>query len=86
MKYVANIVTCFRIAGSIILLTISVFSLEFYITYLLCGLSDMIDGTIARKTKSVSEFGSKLDTVADLIFVIVVMIKLLPAIQFPLWI
>jgi CDP-diacylglycerol--glycerol-3-phosphate 3-phosphatidyltransferase len=86
VKYVANIVTCFRIAGSIILLTISVFSLEFYITYLLCGLSDMIDGTIARKTKSVSEFGSKLDTVADLIFVIVVMIKLLPAIQFPLWI
>lgn len=46
----------------------------------------MIDGTIARKTESVSEFGSKLNTVADLIFVIVVMIKLLPAIQFPLWI
>ena len=71
MKSVANIVTCFRIVGSIVLLPISVFSLEFYITYLLCGLSDMIDGTIARKTNSASEFGSKLDTVADIIFVIV---------------
>ena len=45
----------------------------------------MIDGTIARKTKSVSEFGSKLDTVADFIFVIVVMIKLLPVIPIPYW-
>ena len=29
----------------------------------------MIDGTVARKTGTVSEFGSKLDTVADLILV-----------------
>lgn len=85
-KQTANIITGFRIVGSIFLLPLSVFTLEFYIVYLLCGLSDMIDGTIARKTDSVSELGSKLDTIADLIFVIVVMIKILPVIQIPLWI
>ena len=45
----------------------------------------MIDGTIARKTNSVTEFGSKLDSVVDLIFVVVAFIKLLPVISFPNW-
>ena len=39
----------------------------------------MIDGTIARKTNSVSDFGSKIDTAADL--VAVSFVKLLPTIH-----
>ena len=35
----------------------------------------MIDGTIARKTKSVSELGARLDTVADSAFVAVYFVK-----------
>ena len=45
----------------------------------------MIDGTVARKTGTVSEFGSKLDTAADLILVIVCLIKLLPVLDVPTW-
>ena len=45
----------------------------------------MIDGTIARKTNSISKFGSKLDTVADLIFIAVSLFRILPAIHIPLW-
>ncbi len=84
-KHIANIVTGCRIFGSILLLFFSAFSTEFYITYLLCGFSDMIDGTIARKTNSTSRFGSQLDTMADFIFVVVSLIKLLPAIHLPGW-
>ena len=84
-KHIANILTSCRILGSILLLLFPAFSLGFYITYLLCGFSDMIDGTIARKTNSSSEFGSKLDTIADLVFVVASMIKLLPAIHIPLF-
>ena len=58
-KHLANIVTASRIMVSIVLLFFDATSLPFYITYLLCGFSDMIDGTIARKTNSVSDFGSK---------------------------
>ena len=53
--------------------------------YFLCGFSDMIDGTIARKTNTVSEFGSTLDTVADFVFVVVCSIKLLPLVHIPAW-
>ena len=84
-KYIANILTGCRILGSVISLSFPVFSVEFYIIYLFCGFSDMIDGTIARKTNSVSQFGSKLDTVADLLFVMASFIKILPAIRLPLW-
>ena len=85
IKHIANILTGCRILGSILLLFFPVFSLEFYIIYLLCGFSDMIDGTIARKTNSTSEFGSKLDTAADLMFVTVSLIKFLSTIHIPGW-
>lgn len=84
-KHIANILTVSRIIGSILSLFFTVFSLEFYIIYLLCGFSDMIDGTIARKTNSTSEFGSKLDTVADIIFVAISLIKFLPTIHISGW-
>jgi CDP-diacylglycerol--glycerol-3-phosphate 3-phosphatidyltransferase len=84
-KHLANILTGCRIFGSILLLFFPAFSLPFYITYILCGFSDMIDGIVARKTNSTSEFGSQLDTIADFIFVVVSLFKLLPAIHIPQW-
>ena len=45
----------------------------------------MIDGTIARKTGAVSKFGARLDTVADLVFMFVCSIKILPLMHIPVW-
>ena len=45
----------------------------------------MIDGTVARKTNTVSAFGAKLDTIADVIFVAVCLVKLLPVLLIPVW-
>ena len=84
-KQIANIITISRILGSIYLLYSPVFSISFYIMYLFCGITDMIDGTIARKTKSVSELGARLDTVADSAFVAVCFVKILPLMEFPTW-
>ena len=84
-KHIANILTGCRILGSALLLPVSVFSAEFYIIYIICGFSDMIDGTIARKTNSTSGFGAKFDTVADLVFVAVSLIKILPTMNIPEW-
>ena len=84
-KYIANIITASRIAFSLTLLFIPLSSVWFYILYLFCGLSDMLDGTVARKTNAVSSFGSKLDTVADFIFMAVCVAKLLPVINLPTW-
>lgn len=82
----ANFITSCRIIFSIILLFVSPFKTPFYVFYLLAGFSDMIDGTIARKTNTVSELGSKLDTIADFTFIIVCLIKIIPSIDIPIWI
>ena len=81
----ANIITGFRVLISIALLFCPVFSPAFYMLYLIAGLSDMIDGTIARRTNTVSEFGTRFDTAADFVFVVVCLIKLLPVISMPAW-
>ena len=84
-KYIANIITGSRIIFSLPLLFIPLSSAWFYMFYLFCGLTDMIDGTIARKTGAVSKFGAKLDTIADFVFMLVCAIKLLPLIRISLW-
>ena len=81
----ANIITGFRGLISIALLFCPVFSPVFYILYQIAGLSDMIDGTIARRTNTVSEFGAKFDTAADFVFVVVCLIRFLPVISIPAW-
>ena len=85
-KQFANIITFCRILGSIGLLFCGVFSACFYGLYLFCGLTDMVDGTVARKTGSTSTLGARLDTVADFLFAAVSFGKLLPVIRIPVWI
>ena len=81
----ANIITILRILCSIAILFCPVFSVAFYSLYITAGLTDMIDGWVARKTNTVSEFGAKLDSVADFVFVVVCLVKLLPIMDFPTW-
>ena len=82
----ANLITVIRILCSIALLFCEALSPWFYALYITAGVSDMVDGWVARKTNTVSEFGSKLDTVADIIFVVVCLVKLLPVLHLPVWI
>ena len=71
----ANIITGCRILCSIFLLFVPAFSHAFYVLYLVAGFTDMIDGTIARKTNTANEFGPRLDTIADLTLVAACMIR-----------
>ena len=84
-KYIANIITSCRILCSIIMMFFPVFSVMFYIMYLLFGLTDMIDGAIARKTNTASKFGAKVDTVADFVFIVVSLVKILPLLPIQSW-
>ena len=81
----ANVITGIRIVCSIVLLFCPVFSPAFHALYITAGLSDMADGAAARKTGTVSEFGSKFDTAADFVLVAVCLIKLIPLIHVPAW-
>ena len=71
MHQLANTITSIRIICSIALLFCAVLSPFFYVLYILAGLTDIADGWVARKTNTTSEFGAKLDAIADFIFFVI---------------
>ena len=82
----ANVITGIRILCSTTLFFCRVFSTVFYVLYIIAGITDMIDGTVARMTHTESCFGAELDTLADTVFAVVCMAKLLPVIGIPKYI
>ncbi len=81
----ANCITGMRILFSVGLLFCPALSPSFYALYLLAGLSDMIDGPVARATHTASDLGAGLDTAADFILAAVCLYKLLPILTMPTW-
>jgi CDP-diacylglycerol--glycerol-3-phosphate 3-phosphatidyltransferase len=81
----ANLITCFRILASAALLLCQPLSSAFFVLYIAAGISDMVDGPVARRTGAAGDFGAKLDTVADFFFLAVCLYKLLPVLNVPVW-
>lgn len=81
MKLIANYISISRIFLGLILALLKPLSIEFLVIYSFCGISDILDGFIARKTYTTSKLGEKLDSVADLIMCIVLIIVLYPIIN-----
>ena len=81
----ANALTISRIVLSVVLLALPALSPAFLAVYALAGATDMFDGYVARRTGAESDFGAKLDSIADLVLVIVCLVKILPAVAVPTW-
>lgn len=74
----ADTVTSVRIAASFFLLFLPLRSAGFLAVYTLAGLTDALDGRLARKTGTACEFGARLDSIADLLFYGIVLFRLTP--------
>lgn len=85
MKYIPNFITGIRILGTFFLLLTEPFSKSFCIIYVVCGMSDVFDGYIARKIKATSKTGQAIDSRADIIFIVVVLLLMIPIIKVPFW-
>lgn len=66
-KHLANIISALRIVVAALLYLFPTIDWRFLVLYTFCGITDLIDGPIARKTNSVSTRGALLDTVGDII-------------------
>ena len=85
MKNLPNAITILRFFGAICLLFFGIKSNAFWVIYFVCGLSDMLDGYLARKLRCESKTGAILDSLADLDFVACCCYKLIPVLAFPKW-
>ncbi|MEK3748501.1 CDP-alcohol phosphatidyltransferase family protein [Paenibacillus sp. FSL E2-8871] len=78
MKGIPNGITFGRIILAMLLLFLDPLSLAFLVIYILCGVTDLIDGPIARMTNTTSSLGAKLDSAADTILIAVSLFTLYP--------
>ena len=85
MKYLPNILSSLRMVGAVALLLCNVSSSSFWVLYIVCGISDIADGWLARKLKCVTKGGALLDSLADICFVACCAWKLLPILELPQW-
>jgi len=85
IKYLLNSITVSRIIGSLLLLLPAPLSFAFFLIYFWCGISDALDGYIARRTNNVSQAGATLDSLADLIFTAAILIVFVPVLSWKLW-
>lgn len=84
----ANFLTILRMVGTVGLLFLVPASAAFYWVYCISGVTDVLDGLVARLTKTTSDLGAKLDSAADLLFYSVMLIRLFPQLWdlIPRWI
>ncbi len=77
-KKLPNTITGMRMLGTVALLFTEPLTTWFYIIYAITGITDVLDGFVARKFNITSEFGAKLDSAADLLFYAVMFIMVMP--------
>ena len=84
-KQIPNIITFIRLLIPIIVVILATLATTFNITSLFIsagiltiigGSTDWIDGFIAKKTKTTSEYGKKLDQITDKVFSILISVNL----------
>ena len=87
MKRIPNLLSTSRIALCLPLLLVDAMTLPFWVLYLIAGLTDILDGFLARRWGVESKFGARLDSLADFVFVLAVGYKLFPYMKLPatLW-
>ncbi|MGM9530415.1 CDP-alcohol phosphatidyltransferase family protein [Intestinibacter sp.] len=81
MKHIPNTLSFSRIVLSIVLFYLNPVNLPFILIYTICGITDVLDGLIARKINATSEFGAKLDSVADILIISVILFKFIPILK-----
>lgn len=57
----------------------------FFIVYTFCGITDILDGYMARRLGCASQNGATLDSIADFIFAAVMLVIFIPIIKWEKW-
>ncbi len=85
-KQLANIISSLRIAAGISLFFFTEVTPVFLAIYVICGITDVADGIIARKLQTQSDIGAILDTAGDVITYVAMAKILIAGGLVPVWV
>lgn len=80
MRQVPNILTAVRLMLAVPLLFLPLESGAFFALYLFLGLTDVLDGVLARRLHAESVFGARLDSMADFAVIAVLLWRFFPVV------
>ena len=88
MKRIPDLLSMSRIVLCLPLLMLDAMTIPFWTLYLIAGITDILDGFLARRWGVESKYGARLDSLADFVFVLAVGYKLFLWLKLPvmLWI
>ena len=81
IKYLPNTITFTRFIFALLVAFSEPLSIYFWVFYGLALATDLIDGPLARKLKVNTNFGSTLDTIADIFLVICLIVCIFPILE-----
>ena len=84
-RLIPNFITLLRAMMAVLLFMVTPFSSLFYLIYVVCALTDILDGFLARRLKAVSDLGQCLDSLVDLMFLVIVSIRVVPLLDVESW-
>lgn len=77
---IPNALSVSRVVAAVALMFAAPLSMAFWILYAWCGVSDIVDGPIARHQGNASNFGATLDAVGDVTLAVALIVVFFPAI------
>lgn len=84
-KNIPNLLSILRIPLSLGMIFTPAFSIPFFVLYTLAGATDALDGFLARKLNACTKSGAIIDSIADIVFFITSLVKIITAITIPSW-
>lgn len=82
--YLADILSVLRMSASFLLFAFDPTSATYIAMVAVIGLTDVFDGAVARRFGSTSK-GSVIDSVADAVFFVCLLLSFIPAVRWELW-
>lgn len=78
LHQIPNALSALRILCTLGLIFVEPMKQGFFLLYTVCGLTDVLDGFLARRMRCTSDLGAVLDSIADLSFYAMMILRLFP--------
>ena len=85
LQKLPTLLSILRIPLSLGMIFTITFSIPFFALYTLGAATDALDGFLARKLNACTKSGAIIDSIADIVFFVASLIKIITAITIPLW-
>lgn len=84
-KAIPNLLSFSRLGLAFVLLLTEPLSLHFLFVFLVCGLTDVLDGLVARRLDACSEHGHTIDSIADIVLAVILLYCIIPVVEWEGW-